>query len=165
MTPQVHDLHGRIGSSRLRRTPAALGAVWLLLSWASIAGGAHGQPPHCSLRHDGVQVIAEFSSQDARKGHQMTFDLVVSGSPPERRASSLTIARGGRLVLQLESKLADASALRVRLTAGTGFHGFHEERRAAASSCRMRWRRRWSVRAFSSGGPPNRGRPLRTSGS
>jgi hypothetical protein len=127
MTPRAPDVHSRIGSSRPRRTPAALSAVSLLLSWASIAAGAHGQPPHCSLRHDGVQVIAEFSSQDARRGHQLTFDLVVSGGPPERRSSALTIARGGRLVLQLESNLAGTAPLRVHLTAGLGFHGFREE--------------------------------------
>jgi hypothetical protein len=75
VTAPAGDVHGGIGSSRGRRTPAALSAVCLQLSWASLAAGAHGQPPHCSVRHDGAQIIAEFSSQDARKGHQMTFDL------------------------------------------------------------------------------------------
>ena len=69
MTAASSAVSGRFGASCVRRTRAALATVWLLLSWASVAAGAHGQPPHCSVRHDGAQVIAEFSSQDARRGH------------------------------------------------------------------------------------------------
>jgi hypothetical protein len=71
-------------------------------------------------------VIAEFSSQDGRKGRQLTFDLITSGGPPERRTSTLTVSRGTRLVLRLDSNLAGTGALRVHLAAGVGFHGLRE---------------------------------------
>jgi hypothetical protein len=126
MTTASSDVSGRFGASCVRRTRAALATVWLLLSWASVAAGAHGQPPHCSVRHDGAQVIAEFSAQTGHSGRQLTFDLVTSGGPPDRRTSSLTVSRAGQLVLRLDSNLASAGALHVHLTAGAGFHGFQE---------------------------------------
>jgi hypothetical protein len=112
----------------MRRAPAGLIATWLLLSWAWVGVAARGPETvaSCTVRHDGAQVIAEFSSQDGKKGRRLTFDLVTSGGPPEHRSTSLTVSSRNRLVLRLESNLIGSGALQAHFTAGVGFHGFRE---------------------------------------
>ncbi len=65
---------------------------------------ARGQAPatQCSVRHDGAQVIAQFSSEDGHKNRRLSFDLVTTGGPPESRTSAVTVSLKNRLVFRLD---------------------------------------------------------------